>query len=51
MTLDKDNRIPVSISKEPEILAKNKSRADIPKFRQLVKRMRLNFDNLIKFWN
>lgn len=51
VTLDKDNRISVSISKEPEILAKNKSRADIPKFRQLVKRMRLNFDNLIKFWN
>lgn len=51
VTLDKNNRIPVSISKEPEVLAKNKSKEDIPKFRLLVKWMRLNFDSLIKFWN
>lgn len=51
VALDKSNRIPVSISKEPEVLAKNRSRDDIPKFRLLVKWMRLNFENLIKFWN
>ena len=43
--------IPVSISREPEVLAKGKSNSDIPGFRILKKWINLNYDDLIKYWN
>lgn len=44
------NKIPVSISNEPEVLVKNKSKDDIPKFRLLVKFIRNNLEVLLRHW-
>ena len=46
-----ENIFQFSISREPEVLAKGKSNADIPNFSALKKWMNVNYDDLIKYWN
>lgn len=45
------NKIPVSIAENPDVLAKNKTKDDIPNFRKLSKWIKINKELLLKFWN
>ena len=45
------DKIPVSISDSPDVLAKNKKKDNIPNFRGLVKWIKLNKSLLLKFWS
>lgn len=45
------NKIPISITENPDVLVKNKNKEDIPNFRHLSKWIKMNKDLLLKFWN
>ena len=45
------NKIPVSITENPDVLANNKTKEDIPNFRKLSKWIKINLNLLLKFWN